>query len=124
MKLHLKIIAVTLFVGIIFSTSVSNAHAQYFGGLGTFAIPCTCGGSGPYTLYFTPLYFTSVPMAGPLTVPFTPLTFAYYNLRPGTWGLGTYVPAGGICLLGVPPYCFPTPSLGLILPFTGSSLTP
>jgi hypothetical protein len=97
-----------------------------FGGLDDFTVPCTCTAGALFWHFFAPLYLsTSIPLTGAFAAPPTPVAFSNYNLRPSVWALGTYVPAGGAaCFIGVTPYCIPLPNLGLITPFTGTSLTP
>ena len=120
-RISLIILTVVLTVTMFFGFAPTAKAQLYFGGRGIFALPCTCGGSGMYTLYFFPLYFSSVSMAGGLVVPYTPLLYSNYILRPGSWGLGQYTP-GGICYMGVEPYCIYLPNYGLVSPMTGSSL--
>lgn len=102
-----------------FAPSVSNAQVP-FGGLDVFEFPCTCS-PFMYTV-FTPFYVGPVPMVATLAVPDTPTMFAFYELFPSAWALGTYTPGVEACWMYAVAGCFPLPVLGVMDPFTGTSL--
>jgi hypothetical protein len=100
----------------------THSHAQVpFGGLDVFEFPCTCS---PYTYtVFFPLYLGNpVPVTGVLAVPDAPTLFAFYELFPSAWALGTYTPGVQACLMYAVAGCFPLPVLGVMTPYTGTSL--
>jgi hypothetical protein len=74
-----------------------------------------------YTV-FTPLFLGPVPTAGALAVPDTPTLFAFYYLFPSAWALGTFTPGVQACFMYVGWGCAPLPTLGVMDPFTGTSL--
>lgn len=97
------------------------SHAQVpFGGLDTFEFPCTCS-PFMFTL-FTPMFFGPIPGAGALAVPDTPTFFPFFELFPSAWALGTYTPGVEACWMYAVAGCFPVPVLGVMDPFTGTSL--
>jgi hypothetical protein len=106
-----------------------NAQIPPYGGYSSgITIPCTCPGNtlGHTWQMFTPLFFNIAPMAGAMVVP-PAITFTHYTIRPASWALGRYTPglgaACGIWVSATPPFCVFLPNLGLISPFSGSSLT-
>lgn len=102
-------------------TLPSISHAQVpFGGLDVFEFPCTCS-PFMYTV-FTPLFLGPVPMTGVLAVPYTPTLFPFYVLFPSAWALGTFTPGVQACLMYAVMGCFPLPVMGVMNPFTGTSL--
>lgn len=104
-----------------FPVSSSAALGAPFGGFDTVMIPCTCEGGALSWQLFAPLYFSRVPTGGALIAP-PAVGFATYYVRPSTWVLGTYVPGtGAACFVGVEPYCYSMPALGVISPETGVS---
>lgn len=102
--------------------SVSRAQAP-FGGLVVAEIPCTCTPAFTWQ-WFAPLYFSLVPITGALAVPVTPFLFAYWYSFPGSWLLGLYTPGAQACWIYVGIACVTLPTLGVVTPFTGSSLVP
>lgn len=102
--------------------SVSYAQAP-FGGLVVAEIPCTCTPAFTWQ-YFTPLYFSLVPITGALAVPVAPFMFANWYSFPGSWLLGLYTPGAQACYIYVGISCVQLPVLGMVDSFTGSSLVP
>jgi len=108
-----------IFFSIVMFPSLSHAQAP-FGGLVIFELPCTCS---PFTWqWLTPLYFGPLPFAGALAAPDTPFLFEYYYSFPSTWVLGKYIPGVQACWMFAVAGCFPLPTIGLMTPFTGTSL--
>lgn len=99
----------------------SFSHAQIpFGGLVVFEIPCTCS---PFTWQFlTPLFFGPIPITGALAAPDTPFMFPFFYSFPGAWVLGTYTPGVQACWMYAVAGCFFLPTLGVMNPFTGTSI--
>jgi len=108
---------------ILFSVTLlpSSSHAQVpFGGLDVFEFPCTCS---PYMYtYFAPLFYGPVPAAGVLAVPDWGVAFPFYELFPSAWALGTYTPGVQACWMYAVMGCFTLPVVGVVDPFTGTSL--
>lgn len=103
--------------------SVSRAQAP-FGGLVVAEIPCTCSQAFTWQ-WFTPLYISGlIPTTGALAVPVTPFMFANWYSFPGSWLLGLYMPGVQTCTIYVGIACVTLPTLGMVTPFTGSSLVP
>lgn len=101
----------------------SRAQAP-FGGLGGAKFPCTCSLAFTWQS-FTPLYLGGlIPTIGALAVPVTPFTYANYYSLPGSWLLGFYTPGVQSCMIYVGIACVTLPTLGVVTPFTGSSLAP
>lgn len=106
-----------------FTTRLEAAVLPSYGGFEVFAIPCTCTAGLMAWHFYAPFYYnTSVPIAGAL-VGFWYTALPSYTIRPGQYQLGTFTPGAGVCLIGVPPYCYTLPGYGFINPLqTGSSL--
>lgn len=103
--------------------TISYAQAP-FGGLVVAEIPCTCGMAFTWQ-WFTPLYISGlIPTTGALAVPVTPFMFANWYSFPGSWLLGLYTPGVQACWIYVGIACVTLPTLGVVTPFTGSSLVP
>jgi hypothetical protein len=113
----------TIFTALLFLCMLipSRSEAQVpFGGLDVFEIPCTCS---PFTYHwFAPLWIGPVPLTGPLAAPDTPNLFPFYILHPAAWALGFMTPGVEACWMYAVAGCFPLPTLGVITPFTGSSI--
>lgn len=79
-----------------------------FGGKVIALIPCTCQVTGiaVYVLMPIPPYFGMLLWQPPITIP-----HLFYIPVPGGNILGNYV-SGGICMVGVTPYCFSVPVSG------------
>jgi|GEM_PF-1914273 peptidoglycan hydrolase-like protein with peptidoglycan-binding domain len=96
-----------------------------FGGFITFIVPCTC--DPVVDSIFVALAYPN-PVVTNLLLNYVLGTegFNWHNIpEPGIATLGLYVPgAGEACFIGFEPFCAPLPTEGLILPITGSSLTP
>lgn len=92
-----------------------------FGGLANFFIPCTC--SANLWVYFTPLYFTNVPVTGPLVyTPYATLPFAnFLSGVPAVWHLGGFIPGVQTCWFYVGVACVPIPNYGMMT-MVGTSL--
>ncbi|MFP4539626.1 MAG: hypothetical protein ACLFNN_01655 [Candidatus Paceibacterota bacterium] len=88
-----------------------------FGGMVNTAIYCSCNsGMTSYYLYISP------PVGGPLLY-VQGQSFQYPNRslpRPGVWALGLY-DTGGVCMVGVKPYCTSLPVMGTI-DYVGTSM--
>jgi len=104
-------------------TFPSPSHAQVpFGGLDVFMIPCTCGGAYAWH-FFSPLFLGPAPVTGALAVSTViPLAFPSYYLHPGAWALGQYTPGVQACWMYIGYGCAMLSELGVISPFTGTSL--
>jgi hypothetical protein len=114
--------SILAFIFLCVATFPSLSHAQVpFGGLDVFEFPCTCS-PFMFTL-FAPLFTGPIPGAGALAVPDTPTMFPFFVLFPTAWALGTYTPGVQACWMfpAVGP-CFPVLTLGVMDPFTGTSL--
>ena len=83
---------------------------------------CPC--SNNFLVYFSPLYL--YPSAGPISgaLVFQPgtMSFLNYTIFPTSGVIGSYTPGVQACFIPDGDSCSPVPSLGVILPFTGSSL--
>lgn len=101
---------------------VSRAQVP-FGGLVVSEVPCTCTPAFTWQ-FFTPLYFSLVPITGALAVPVAPFMFANWYSFPGSWLLGLYTPGAQACYIYVGISCVQLPVLGMVESFTGSSLVP
>lgn len=101
---------------------VSRAQAP-FGGLVVDEVPCTCTPAFTWQ-FFTPLYFSMTPTIGALAVPVAPFMFAFWYSSIGSWLLGFYTPGAQACYIYVGVSCVQLPVLGMVEPFTGSSLAP
>ena len=79
-----------------------------FGGKVVMIIPCTCQATGiaVYVAMPIPPYFGMFLWQPPFTRP-----YLYYFPYPKVSIAGNYV-VGGICAVGVPPYCYPVPVFG------------
>jgi hypothetical protein len=128
MKFIAKII-IGAMVLVSFYSFILNTEAQAvcpfpgcFDGVAVGQIYCTC--SNNFLVFFSPLYL--YPSAGPIagSLVFQPGTMMYlnYNIIPSEGVVGTYMPGVPACWMVAPHGCYPMPSLGLILPVTGSSL--
>jgi hypothetical protein len=113
------LLASVIFFSIIAAPSRSSAQVL-FGGLDVFEFPCTCS-PFMYTT-FTPLFLGPLPIVGTLAVPDTPTLFPFYELFPSAWALGTYTPGVQACWMYAVAGCFPLPVIGVMDPFTGTSL--
>src|SRR3989344_4754183 len=103
-------------------TFASPAHAQVpFGGLEVFMMPCTCGFTYNYHV-FAPLYLGAIPTTGAFSYPMAPTTYPYFLLHPGAWALGFFAPGAQACWMWAGKFCYPLPNMGIISPFTGTSL--
>jgi hypothetical protein len=122
-----KCVAVILILLAVFGFQPKFIHAALgvsFGGFDVFMFPCTCTAGSLFLHVFAPLYINNpTPIAGLLVAPVTPVAFSTYYVRPASWAKGVMIPGAGVCLMGVPPYCFYIPNYGLITPFTGVSPT-
>ncbi len=115
-----------IFIGsfIFFSavTFAPPAHAQVpFGGLEVFMMPCTCGFVYNYHV-FAPLYLGAIPTTGAFSYPMAPTTYSYFLLHPGAWALGFFATGAQACWMWAGKFCYPLPNMGIISPFTGTSL--
>ncbi len=108
-------------IGLLLPLRSFAATSVSFGGFDTAMLPCTCEAGSFSWQFFMPLYLNNpTPTFGAMVAP--PIVgFSTYYVRPSTWALGTYIPAAGVCMIGVEPYCFSMPNLGLISPETGVS---
>ena len=87
-----------------------------FGGFNPFSSPCTCTAGGIYWSYYAPLFLSSIPITGPLAyVSGASTLFANYipPIDTETSDLGQYLPNVQVCYMGVAPYCYPMPNLGI-----------
>lgn len=98
-----------------------NPLAVPFGGVAPVIIPCTCTGGAwmlirdkrtklPLPIVFEPAYskLSSIQNISGLYLPFTEK-------------LGTFQ-VGGVCWVGIPPFCAPIPALGTVTPFPGAGM--
>lgn len=121
-----KILSLAVALAFVLSFTIHttrNAEAATgmpFGGLNLMMWPCTCTASMMWH-FFSPLYNPKGPVTGALIAYPSSITFRHYYLHPSAWALGTYTPGAGICYVGVAPYCYAMPNLGLIIPPTGTS---
>ncbi|MBI3019797.1 MAG: hypothetical protein HYY60_00510 [Parcubacteria group bacterium] len=97
-------------------TPLKAALPLVFGGRIIATIPCTCSG-GLWISVGPPR-----PMAGIVYQVGVSVLFSFYSLLPSEHILGTYVP-GGVCFVGIPPYCTSIATLGTIV-VAGTSLLP
>lgn len=79
-----------------------------FGGRVVMIIPCTCQVTGiaVYVIMPIPPYFGMLLWQPPITRP-----YLWYFPYPGVAILGNYV-SGGVCMVGVAPYCYSVPVSG------------
>ena len=79
-----------------------------FGGKVVMIIPCTCQvtGMAVYVVMPIPPYFGMFLWQPPITRP-----YLWYFPYPSVNILGNYV-SGGVCLVGVAPYCVSVPVIG------------
>ncbi len=112
-------------IGIPTYTFALNIGAP-FGGFVTAVVPCTC--SGGLWMQYTPFFFgTDIPASGALYIPPSAVIYQYFQLVPGTWELGSYIPSAGACFVPAPNPADPCVFLpaGGIVEYTGtSSLAP
>jgi len=79
-----------------------------FGGRVVMIIPCTCQiiGMAVYVAMPIPPYFGMFLWQPPITRP-----YLWYFPYPSVAILGNYV-TGGVCMVGVVPYCYPVSVIG------------
>lgn len=86
-------------IALVVITQIPRVYAaQYFGGMRTATLTCTCSGN---VLVYVNDYKSNRVLA--LSYNGTGRLFATGNIF-GTYLLGSYTP-GGVCKVGVPPYC-------------------
>lgn len=113
------ILSILVALGLFVAPAVSLAQVP-FGGFDV-SILFACTSPAGYTLnIFAPLFYGSTaPIAGWLLSP-PVVGFENFGVHPVQWDLGFLIP-GGVCVIGVCPYCVSIPALGTVTPFTGVS---
>lgn len=115
-----KIILFSTFFCALSVPFVSYAQIPYGGMVVGTPIPCTVS-PGTFLYWFAPLFLGPIPITGDL-VGLPVVTFPFFNLtHSGQWALG-FMEEPGACVIGVCPICTVVPALGVILPFTGTSI--
>lgn len=117
-----KLILLSIFSYVLIVPSVSHAQVPFGGMVVGTPIPCTCS-PGVLLYWFAPLYIASpVPITGDLAG-LPAVAFPFYNLtHSGQWALGLYVPGVPACWMWYGKFCAPFHVLGIITPFTGTSI--
>lgn len=126
----MKVARIILTLPLILSFAIIPLHADAlvppllpFGGWPVITpVPCTC--SATVWTWFAPLYITgSIPLTGPMTyVPYATVPLANFLITiPATPHQGAYIPGVPACWVGVVPFCFPLPNIG-VMGFVGTGL--
>lgn len=97
-----------------------GCYGGYSDGSATY---CTC--SGYYYMVFAPLFVYGMPagteFAGALAVP-PVVAYSIFATSPAQKHIGTYVPGAQACYMYAVYGCYPLPTYGMVLPFTGVSV--
>lgn len=100
MKVLLLSVSLALFLGFLFSPSITRGQSLFnpFGGKVSVVIPCTCS-SGYQVTIVSPFKYSGTYLYSPGI-----LTKVYKNyfVYPSVWVLGKYI-SGGTCLITNPP---------------------
>ena len=103
--MYMKNIYFLIFIAI-FAALPLSVNAIGFGGRIIATIPCNLGTS-------VALFITTPTPGAFLYIPGVSTLYKNYNLSPSRWVLGNFSP-GGICTIGVCPFCVAIPMTGTI----------
>jgi len=113
--IHLLLLIPVIIYTLLLSPSTTRAQgSQTFGGY-IFSLPCICEPSISWVLAINPT------VGGTFDYQEGTQMYLGYMLPYQFVALGWYTGGGGMCYMGVTPYCYVMPSQGLIDPVAGSS---